>query len=111
MANSSTNLVFTGLGTLTYVIPAAGSYTFKGSAHVPTATENAGTGGNNIGPSQVVIVIKQNGTTVYTGSAGDQGFKLSALNCALSDSITFTTSSSAAVDQGPNAVKLSVAIY
>lgn len=111
MVNSAVNLNSNGLGTLTYVIPAAGTYAFDGKIHVPTAVENAGTAGNLGGVSAVVVTISQNGTQRYAGMAGAQGFQLYQLPCAANDSITIVTSSAAAVDQGLNAVKLTMAIY
>lgn len=59
--------------------------------------------------SQVVTVIKQNGSTMYTSSAGAEGFQIS-LSCAANDVISVTLSSAAAVDQSLNVIKANVSI-
>jgi len=109
-----------GLGTiLTVNIPTSDIYNFMGTLTATTQVSAAtagpgggagtGTGGADV-QSQVVVTVKQNGTTIFTSAAGDLGFGLSAVVCAASDVITFTTSSSLAQDQQPNAIRLTLAV-
>lgn len=102
MAIYSQNLVFNGLGTLSTTVPAAGLYFFDGHLSLPTLTDGGGV-------SSVVVVINQNGSPVYTGSAGAEGF-YTTLNCAANDVIAFVFSSAAAADQGLNVIKATISI-
>jgi len=103
MATLSQNMVMSGLGTMTTGVSQAGEYDVIGSLSLPGI--NKGDPAN----SQCVAVVNQNGTTMYTGLAGAEGFQL-VLNCAANDSISVTLSSSAPVDQGINVIKCTVAI-
>lgn len=103
MANACNELVICGLGTFTASVPAAGSYSIEGKLTLPRIT------GGNTANSQVVCVVKQNSSTIYTSSPGDAGFKIGVI-CAATDTISVTTSSSLSADQGIRAVKGVVAI-
>ena len=121
MANVYLNTTFNGLSEFDYPAPVADSFVVEGSlqlpAQVPTAA--SGPGGGGIGTSsvpglplssQVVVTVKQNSTTIYTGVAGAKGFK-TGVNAALNDVIKIILTSSASIDQQPNAVQCTVSIY
>src|ERR1700677_2328220 len=100
----------TNLATHTITIPTTDTYNFAGTLTLPnivtSATQGAGGGagtgtGGVVVPSQVVITIKQNGTTIYTGATGALGFTLNGVSCTANDSITIQRSSSLAQDQQP----------
>lgn len=97
------NLVFNDLGTFTLLAsaPFAGLFEFDGKISLPLPTGS--------GQSSVLAVVKQNGSTVYTGIAGASGFNTS-ITCAAGDAITVVLSSSAAVDQPINTIKTVVAV-
>jgi len=110
----------TNLGTTTVNIPTTDAYDFVGtiappSAQNPAASQGPGGGaGTGVGggpriPSQIVTVINQNGTPIYTSNPGDMGFSLRAVQCTAGDVITVVTSSSLASDQQPNAMRLTLA--
>jgi len=103
MATQGINMVFTGLGSFSGSVPVAGTYQVIGRLDLPTVSKG------NIANSQVVTTVSQNGTLMYTGLAGAEGFDLT-LVCAAGDVIQVTTSSSAAVDQGANAFRVNVSI-
>lgn len=110
----------TNLNTHTITIPTTDVYTFRGTLTLPNVLPTAiqgpgggagtGTGGGTLVPSQVVITIKQNGTTKLTTNPGDMGFGLSGLPCTAGDVITIQRSSSLAQDQQPEAVRLTLSI-
>jgi hypothetical protein len=91
-----------GLTTLTFSVPVAGSYTLFVKTTIPTLT-------NGGGVSQCVTTVKQNGTTIYTSTAGAQGFQ-TAVTCALNDTLSVAYSSAATPDQGLNVIKSTVSI-
>jgi hypothetical protein len=96
------NLVWNGLGTLSVTIPIAGNQSFAGQIQLPTIVQ-----GN--GASSLVVTVKQNGTAIYTGTAGASGFKVDTY-CAVGDVIAIIFSSSAAIDQGLNVIKSEISI-
>lgn len=100
--NFAQNLVFNGLGTLSFTIPQDGSYRFDGKISIPTIV-------NGGGPSSLLVVVNQNGSPVYTGVAGAEGFKVD-LSCLLGDVIAMVFSSSAAADLALNVIKSTIAI-
>lgn len=102
MANYNQNLVFNGLGTLSTTVPLAGPYFVDGHISLPTLTAGGGV-------SAVLVVVNQNGSPVYTGQAGAEGF-YTTLNCAANDVIAMVFSSSAPADQPLNVVKSVIAI-
>lgn len=109
------------LATHTITIPTTDTYTFQGTLTLPNLEPSAtqgpgggagtGTGGGSVVDSQVVITIKQNGTTRYTSQPGDRGFVLQGLSCTAGDVITIQRSSSLAQDQQPNAIRLTLMVY
>lgn len=109
----------TNLATHTITIPTTDTYNFAGTLTLPnivtSATQGAGGGagtgtGGVVVPSQVVVTIAQNGTTIYTGAAGALGFTLNGVSCTANDSITIQRSSSLAQDQQPEAVKMTLSV-
>lgn len=97
------NMVFQGIGTFTlFTAPSAGNYFIDGKVSV-------GRIASGDGASSFVVLIKKNGSTVYTGNAGAMGFYMD-LALAANDAITMVTSSTAAVDAALNAVKINVAM-
>lgn len=120
MAQFNETATYTGLRTSTVNIPEAGSYNFQGTLTLPTAHETgtqgpgggAGTGTGSLPTtsSQVIVTIKQNGSTIFTTNAGAKGFCLRSVQCAASDVMTFQTSSSAYQDKDQaNLVSLTLA--
>lgn len=100
---TSESNVFSGLGTLTYTIGAAGAHTIT-----CTSTVNFGSG--------LVITINQNGSQVATTSALSTSATQQTLNlstsfvCSVSDVVTVVLTSSAAIDSMLNTVKSIVTI-
>jgi len=109
----------TDLNTLTVNIPTTDLYNFQATLTLPTnsgsATQGPGGGtGTGVGappstPSQVVVTVKQNGSTIYTSPAGATGLSLNAVQCTAGDVMTFALSSSLASDKNPNTVKMTLA--
>ncbi len=97
MAQFNQTLVWTGLGTQTLTVPTAGPYFFDGKITLSTLTSSGQV-------SSLVVTINQNGTPVYTGVAGAQGFHTD-ITCAAGDTITIVFSSAATADQPINAIK------
>lgn len=91
MGNFNQQLTSTGLTTVSFTVPVAGVYTFQGTLSAPEISGGASAS------SQVVVVLKQGATTLYTGPAGASGFKI-VVNCAALDVMSIIYSSSAAVD-------------
>lgn len=110
MANYSQNFAISGLETLTVVVPVAGDYTLSGKIKIPKLSQTDPTDANYLSyPSAVVATIKQNGTTIFTTSAGADGFSI-PLVAALKDSITVALSSSSAQDEILNAVSAVISL-
>ena len=103
MNNFLFNLLFNGLGNISLTIPSAGEVSFNVQSSIPTLSQGS------TANSALVIVIKQNGSTVYTGTAGSTGAQTSFV-CAAADVIQFVFSSSAAVDQPLNAIKSVISV-
>lgn len=97
------NLTFAGLGTLSITVPLAGAYFVKGKISLPTLSKG------DSSPSALVVVVNQNGSPVYTGQAGAEGFYVD-ISCAANDLIAMVFSSAAAVDQGLNVIKSTISI-
>lgn len=102
MATFDQNLVFNGLGTLSITVPFAGYYFIQGNSSVPTLV-----GGG--GASSLLTTVNQNGSPVYVGPVGAEGFKTQLL-CAANDVIAVVYSSAAAADAPLNVIKSSVSI-
>jgi hypothetical protein len=112
-----------GLGTMTITIPASGIYNAQAQINVPSAVATGdGAGSGNAqpgtpGPSVVSglsVVVKQNGTTVYTAptlsrTQSAQQFKTD-LVCTTNDVITVVLSSSTASDETLNGVKSQITV-
>lgn len=96
------NIESQGLNTISTTVPYAGSYFIKGKITLPTLVDGAGA-------SSLVITVNQNGSPVYTGLAGAEGFYTNLL-CAVNDVIAVVPSSSAAVDALNNVIKLAISI-
>lgn len=120
MANFVQNSSFTGLQAYTLNIPETNQYSIIGTIASHSADGSAtqgpgggagtGSGASPRVPSQVIVTIRQNGSTIFTSLAGQQGFALPALNCAAGDVITFTLSSSLAADQQINAIRMTLSV-
>lgn len=121
--SASQNISYSGLGTVTYVAIANGIVNFQGTLTLPTLVGDisqpvppssvpaVGSAPVYQSPSsQVVVTVNKNGSPVYTGKAGANGFQTSLL-CAITDVITVVLSSSAACDQVPNLVKANIGIW
>lgn len=96
------NIESQGLNTISTTVPYAGLYSVSGKITLPTLVDGSGA-------SSLVITVNQNGSPVYTGLAGAEGF-YTTLNCAALDVIAVVPSSSAAVDAALNAIKLVISI-
>lgn len=102
MANFSQNLVLSGLGSTSITVPVAGPYFFDAKISLPTLT-------NGGGLSACLAVVNQNGSPIYTGQAGAEGFRATA-TCAVGDIMQFVLSSSNTADQGLNVIKTVIAL-
>lgn len=102
MASFNQNVVFNGLGTFSLKVPFTTDYFIEGKISLPTLTAGGGA-------SQLLVVVNQNGSPVYTGQVGADGFKAN-LNCAENDLIAVVFSSSAPADQGKNVIKSNISI-
>lgn len=95
------NTVMVGLGTLTFTVPTTSNYNVKLST-----TENP--------PSSLAIVVKKNGSTIYTAptitpTQGALQFQF-PFQATAADVITVVLSSSAAIDAQLNTVQTTVSI-
>jgi hypothetical protein len=106
MANFNTSATVTGLGSPIYsvTVPTADTYVIQASLTLPTTVTSGS-------PSAVVIVVKHNSTTVYTGAPGDEGFSLGGIQCAASDTLSVNLTSANSNDNQLNAVKMSVQVW
>lgn len=102
MANFNQNVSFAGLGTFSTTLQDAGPYFVEGKMSIPTLT-------NGGGISALVVTVNQNGSPIYTGTAGAEGFYKS-FNAAALDVIAVVFSSANAVDAGLNVVKATISI-
>jgi hypothetical protein len=103
MANFSQTIISTGLGTTTITVPSAGPYRMDGKIQLPTLI-----GGGGV--SACLCTINQNGSPIYTGTAGQEGFGPLDVTCAANDALTFVLTSAAAADQPVNVIKMTVAL-
>jgi hypothetical protein len=119
LANFNQTQTVSGLQATTINIPTTDIYSIVGTiqakSFVTAATPGAGggagtgTGGSQVN-SQIIVTIKQNGSTVYTSSAGQRGFALPALSCTAGDVITINPSSSLNSDKELNTVQITTAV-
>lgn len=95
------------LGTLTSedtAVPTAGTYFVDGKVQLPRLAAGGGQS------SVVVTITNRTGpVTLYTGTAGADGFYVDAL-CAAGDVLRVALTSAAAADTPLNAIKCEVAI-
>ena len=96
------NIESVGLSTISVTVPFAGPYFVKGKVFLPTLVDGGVA-------SSVVITVNQNGSPVYTGLAGAEGFYVD-ISCAANDVIAVVPSSSVTTDQALNAVKVRISI-
>jgi hypothetical protein len=110
MADYSQRFTISGLETLTIVMPLAGTFTLAGKIRLPRLAATDPTDPNFLSyPSAVVTTIKQNGTTIFTSTAGADGFSI-PIEAALNDSFTVALTSSSAQDEVLDAVSAQVRI-
>src|ERR1700722_13749942 len=98
----SQTVQFTGLVDTAIGVPDAGIYNVDVKCQIPTLT-------NGGGVSALVITIKKNSTTEYTGTAGAPGGWVQ-VTCAAGDTLHVVTSSSNAADEGLNAIQGTIAV-
>ena len=98
MANFNQNLVFNGLGTISLTVPVAGPYVLRGHMSLPMISKG------DTANSELVVVVNKNGSPIYTGLAGAEGFQVKT-TCSALDVLAFVFSSAAAVDQPLNVIK------
>ncbi len=99
------NFSLGNLGSESTVVPASGAYFVEGKLQLPRVASGSSA------PSSVIVTVENETTesTLYTSTAGDDGFYVD-FNAAAGDEILVTLSSSDAVDVALNAVKCEVAI-
>lgn len=102
MAQFNQNLTFCGLGTFSMSIPSTGPYFVEGKISIPTLT-------NGGGVSALVVTINQNGSPVYAGTAGAEGFYYDGAFTA-ADTLAIVFTSANAVDAGLNVIKAVISI-
>jgi hypothetical protein len=99
-----------GLETLTIVMNSAGQTMMTGKIKLPRLSQTDPTDPNYLSyPSAVVTTVKQNGTTIFTSNAGQDGFRI-PISYALNDSFTVALTSSEPQDEVLNAVGAAVSI-
>lgn len=97
------NLTSTGLITLSLGVPETNVICFiEGNVTLPTLTDDGSTM-----PSDCVVTVKQNGTTIYTGLPGAQGFR-TTFSGTFGDTITVAFTSDLTTDAARNAVKSTI---
>jgi hypothetical protein len=110
MSNYSQNFAISGLETLTIVMPIAGAFTLSGKFKLPRQSQSDPSDPNYLSyVPALVATIKQNGTTIFTSTAGADGFSIPIL-AALSDSFTIALTSTAAEDEVLNAVSAVISL-
>jgi hypothetical protein len=120
MANETQSTSITNLATHTFTASNTDMYTITGTLTLPNVTPTAtagpgggagtGTGGGPLVSSQVVVTIKQNGTTKLTSNPGDRGFGIT-LQCTAGDVITIQRSSSLLQDELMNVIRMTLCIF
>jgi hypothetical protein len=110
MPNFTATNSLNGLQTTTlFQAPTTGVYFVNGQLTLPVLRDQPSNIGAlistpEIGGSQVVAVVKDGATTVFTGNAGATGFQ-TTFTATAGDVITCILSSSANIDNQLNAVK------
>lgn len=102
---SGQNLTMNGLGTLSFEAPQDGAYLLDGKISLPSLAR-----GSDDTSELVVTIDINNGSPIYTGDAGAEGFLVNTGDISGGDIINMNFSSSADVDQPLNVLKASIAI-
>lgn len=100
----SINEAVSGLVSTTIPRLNPGPHTITGKLTLPSR----GTGSQT--STTVIVTVNQNGSPIYTGKPGADGF-VAGFNAAANDVITVVTSSSNPIDQALNAVKMTLSIW
>jgi hypothetical protein len=98
----SQTVQFTGLVETDIGVPDTATYNVDVKLQIPSRVQSGS-------DSAVVVVIKKNSTTEYTGTAGATGAWVQ-IACSAGDTIKVITSSSNAIDEAINAVQGTIAI-
>lgn len=99
------NLTFTGLGTMSIPVQAAGYYTVSGKLTLPTISEGLPSN------SQVVVTVNiSGGAAIYTGVAGAEGF-MTGGSLTAGQVFNVILTSSSPVDLGLNVIKTTVSVF
>lgn len=102
MPTEPSNIVFSGLGTISFHVSGTGVKNVKGKLTLPNLIEGAADN------SHVVVTINLNGgSAFYTGLVGAEGFE-SGTYATAGDTINVVLTSSAAVDLSPPQIIKSV---
>ena len=110
MSDFSKNFSISGLETLTVVMPLAGQFQLSGKIQMPRLSQMDPSDPQFLNlPSSVVVTINQNGSPIFTSTAGDSGFSI-PIKVALKDVITVVLSSGNAADAVLNSIKCVVSI-
>lgn len=104
MANYRISAIYTGLGTFAVAsVPTTDYYIIQGTLALPGISKG------DAHNSQAVILVKKNGSTIYTSTAGNASFRIGS-SCAAGDAISIVLSSSLAEDIATNSIKTNVYI-
>jgi len=100
-------LVFDGLGTASYTVGTAGTYSVRSKSSIPTLTAGGLASG-------LVSTIKLNSSTVLTSATGASGVSTSGIVCAVGDVLSVVYTSSVTADENPpnaNVIKSVITIF
>lgn len=113
--SSNHSTVFGGLGTASLTVVTPGLYTCAFVSTIPFQQGAPYNSATTTGASGLQVVINLNGSPVLTVSGPSptqpQMGGSVRIGCVATDVITVVTSSSAAADQPPNAVKTTINLY
>lgn len=99
------NIELSGISSVDTAVPAAGPYFAKGKLSIPRPSQ-----GDAQASSAVVTITNRTGpVTLYTGTAGADGFRVDTL-CAAGDIIRIAITSANSEDTALNAVKTQIQI-
>ena len=102
------NLSINGLGTVTWVCPATTPLLIDGKMSLPTLEQDGISP-----PTAALMTINQNGSPIYTGMAGAEGFRINNVSATLNDTFTFvltSTLTAPSVDSALNSIRGVIAI-
>jgi hypothetical protein len=102
--NFNINETFVGLRTIQLACLTPGPTVIVGKLSLPKVSQG------DSGASTCVVTVNQNGTPIYTGNPGADGFR-TGVTTLPGDIVTITTSSSSPVDQQLNAVKMTLSLW